>query len=60
MTILVVRRPGAHRSADVFEARVEGDEDANAVWVGRTAAEAVGKLVIALAPTLKLRVLLQG
>lgn len=54
-TVILVERSG-----DIFKARVEGDEDANAVWAGRTANEAVGSLVITLCFSLGLRVIQRG
>jgi len=48
------------RSGEIFKATIRGDEDVNAVWAGRTAAEAVGKLVITLGFSLRLRIVQNG
>lgn len=54
-TVILVERAG-----DIFKARLKDETDVNAVWAGRTAAEAVGKLIIGLCFSLNLRVIQKG
>jgi hypothetical protein len=56
VTILVERMSSGHRKNETWRARVKGDEDAHAVWMGKTRNEAVGALVVHLAFSLNLRV----
>lgn len=57
-TKVVVTRKG-DRKTETFDAHVEGDPDAGAVWVGRTYAEAFGKLVRDLGATFGIQVFLK-
>lgn len=70
MTTIIVERSSGRRVEvrdgvrnivpEVFKARIEGDTDANAVWAGKSAAEAVGWLVIHLGFSLQLRIIQRG
>jgi len=44
----------------MWRARIQDDEDASAVWMGKTRAEAVGWLVIHLGCSLNLKILQKG
>ena len=48
------------RSGDIFIARIKGDLDAGSRFTGRSAAEAVGWLVINLGFSLNLRIIQKG